>query len=111
MRGQTKQKKSSRSSTVAGIVISSVRSTPRVRDTRPAAVTSPAGGAGDSASATGTAMADPWVERVVGQVGGEVGQDDDGGEDQHDALDERDVPVVDGPEQLVPDAGQPEDLF
>src|SRR5215831_1800154 len=98
MCGQTKQKKSSNSSTAAGIVISSVRSAPRARENRPAAATSPPGSAGDSASATGTAMADPRVEHVVGQVGGQVGQDDDGGEDQHDALDQRDVPVVDRPQ-------------
>src|SRR5215470_17087132 len=98
MSGQTKQKNSSRSSTAAGMVISSVRSAPRVRENRPAAATSPAGSPGDRASATGTAMPDPWVDHVVGQVGAQVDQDDDGGEDQHDALHERHVPVVDRPQ-------------
>src|SRR5215472_7285084 len=106
-----KQKNSSRSSMAAGTQISSVRIMPRARR-RPTPATSPAGSTADrAASAAGTAMTDPRVEHVVEQVGGEVGEDDDRGEDQHDSLDERDVPVVDGPQQLEPDPGQPEDLL
>src|SRR5262245_47837817 len=107
-----KQKNSSRSSTAAGMVISSVRSTPRARRGRPESAMSPAGSRADrAASAAGTAMTDPRVEHVVEQVGGQVGEDDDRGEGQHDSLDERDIPVVDGLEQLESDAGHPEDLF
>src|SRR5215831_3513571 len=109
--GQMKQKNSSTSSTAAGIVISSVRIRPCARGNRRAATASSSGNAGDSASATGTAMADPGIEHVVEQVGAEIGEDHDRGKDQHDALDQRDIPVVDRLEQLEADAGQPEDLL
>src|ERR1700683_5286266 len=106
-----KQKNSSTSSTAAGTVISSERSTRLVRDTRPAAVMPSAGTADGRTSAAGTAMTDPWVEHTVQQVSSEVDEDDDDAEDEHDALDQRHIPVVDRLEDLVADAGQPEDLF
>src|SRR5580698_8573786 len=108
MTGQAKQKNSSRSRTAAGTAISSERMRPRARAARPSAA--PSSGA-SSASATGTAMADPWVEHAVEHVGDQVDDDHGGGEHEHDALDRRNVPVVDGLEQLVPDAGQGEDLL
>src|ERR1700735_2291718 len=106
-----KQKKTRTSRTAAGTVISSERSTRLVRDAGPMVAVSPAGRADDRTSAAGTAMADPWVEHTVHQVGGEVDEDNDDGEDEHDALDQRHVPVVDRLEQLVADPGQAEDLF
>src|SRR5215475_4712353 len=106
-----KQKNSSATTNTPGMAISSERTQPR--DPWPASVASAAAGSGAavSRSAAGTDMADPRVEHTVGKVGEQVGEHHGDAEDEHDALDHRDVPVVDRVEQLEADAGQGEDLL
>src|SRR5215469_5134002 len=106
-----KQKNSSRMSTAPGMTISAERSAPR---RRAPGSPPPAAGTGTAAASTlaaGTDMANPWVERTVEQIGEQVGEDYGDAEDEHDALDDRDVAVADRLQQLMADAGHGEDLL
>src|SRR5215475_717659 len=109
--GQMKQKNSSSRSTVPGMTISAERSTPRRRAPGSPALAAGTGTAVARMSAAGTDMTNPWVEHTVSQIGEQVGEDHGDAEDEHDALDDRDVPVADRLQQLLPDAGQREDLL
>src|SRR5215467_2262371 len=50
-------------------------------------------------STSGTAIADLWVDKGVEQVGAQVGEAVDGGDDQDRALDERQIVPLDGEHQ------------
>src|SRR5215472_16715880 len=109
--GQMKQKNNSARSIAPGMAISAERSQPRRRAPGAAASAAGTGTPAVRRSAAGTDMADPWVEHTVEQVGEQVGEDHGDAEDEHDALDDREVPVGDRIQQLLPDAWQGEDLL
>src|SRR6266545_1963595 len=56
-----------------------------------------------------SAIADAWVDRAVQQIDGEVDQRDDHGREQHDALHERIVALVDRLDEQPADAWPGED--
>src|SRR5437764_6035040 len=88
-------------------------SEPRQRAPTLAAAASSAGGAtpATTRSLGRSAIADPRVEYRVQHVGEQVRQHHDHREHEHDALDHRDVTIVDRLEQFVADAGNPEDVL
>src|SRR5579871_5870640 len=71
----------------------------RPRHQPPALATAASSAAGATPATTRSlgrsAIADPWVEHGIEHVGGQVEQNHDHGEHEHDALDHRDIAVVD----------------
>src|SRR5215210_1117585 len=105
--GPRKQATSMSTITASGIVSSS--DSVRVPRRRCGSAATPASSSG--AVVSGAAMAHARVEDRVEQVRDEVGEHDDDREDEHDALDHGDVAVADRLQELLPDAGQGEDLL
>src|SRR5215469_13374199 len=108
--GQMKHSPKMKATITAGTITpSELRQRP---STLAAAASSAAGATPATTRSLGrSAIADPWIEYRVQHVGGQVGEHDDHREHEHDALDHRDVAVVDRLQQLVPDAGNPEDVL
>src|SRR5215469_1928645 len=93
--GQMKQKNISARRIAPGMTISAERIQPRRRAPGVAGSVAGSGTPAVRRSAAGTDMADPWVEHTVEQVGEQVGEDHGDAEDEHNALDDGEVPVGD----------------
>src|SRR6516165_6006229 len=110
MIGQMKQSPRMNRTITAGTVTPSL---PRHQPPDLATAASSAAGAtpATTRSLGRSAIADPGIEYGIEDIGGQVEQHHDHGEHEHDALDHRDVAVVDRLQQFVANTRNPEDVL